>query len=267
MFCFSFMLHRFVPQGLICITQPNHAWVSGQLAQVWGNEQFGQLTPRQAVCLGAEQHDIGWLLWEQAPTLNIETGYPYRFSELPTPVHISIWSGATQLALPLGNYAALLVSMHGTRLYERHTSWKNSPQATQMVQAFLKHEYAFQEQLIATLNHDSYYAPYVTPEVLKRNQRLVAVWDALSLILCQEFTGEHHVTQVPTAQGETTLELTHSKDNSEQVTVSPWPFTQNEVALFYEGRLLQETFTDETKMQEALRQDCWVSLRTILKPA
>jgi hypothetical protein len=64
------MLHRSSKEGLICITQPKHAWVAGELARAWGNEQFGQFVPTSEVCLAAEQHDIGWLFWEQAPTLN-----------------------------------------------------------------------------------------------------------------------------------------------------------------------------------------------------
>jgi hypothetical protein len=260
------MLHRSVPEGLICITQPNHAWVSGQLAQAWGNEDFGYFAPPQEVCLAAEQHDIGWLKWEDAPTLNPQTGYPYKFTELPTPVHIDLWSGAKKLALPLGRYAALLVSLHGTGLYERFRSWENSQESIQIVQEFLKREYAFQEHLIAMLKNDSYYAAYATPEVIGRNRKLVAVWDALSLILCQGFTGEQHVSQVPTADGETTLLLTKTADQLHQVTISPWPFRHSEVTLLYEGRLLRETFTEENAMREALQRDCWVSLSTMLKP-
>ena len=59
------MLHRADPDGPIVITQPAHAWVSGQLAQAWGNEPFGDFAPREEVCLAAEQHDIGWLVWEE----------------------------------------------------------------------------------------------------------------------------------------------------------------------------------------------------------
>ncbi len=260
------MLHRSVPEGLICITQPNHAWVSGQLAQAWGNDHFGQFFPTQEVCLGAEQHDIGWLLWEQSPTLNPQTGYPYQFTELPTPVHIGIWSGAKQLALPLGRYVALLISLHGTGLYERYRSWQNSQESTQIVQDFLEREYAFQKQLIDALKNDFYYASYAVPEIIERNKKLVAVWDALSLILCQGLPGEQQVNQVPTADGETTLLLTNLEEQPHSVTVSPWPFSQSEVTLLYEGRLLRETFTDETAMREALTSDCWVSLSTTLKP-
>ena len=95
------MLHRKEPAGLIVITQPTHAWISGCLARAWGNEHFGSFAPIQEVCMGAEQHDIGWLYWEQAPTLNPHTGYPHKFTELSTQEHINIWCGAKHLALPL----------------------------------------------------------------------------------------------------------------------------------------------------------------------
>jgi hypothetical protein len=47
------MLYRQQMQGRIAITQPMHAWVSGQLARVWGNERFGEMVPFEEVCLGA----------------------------------------------------------------------------------------------------------------------------------------------------------------------------------------------------------------------
>ena len=68
------MMHRPDKQGLIVITQPAHAWVSGQLARSWGNETFGHFEPPEEVCLAAEQHDIGFLEWEQSPALNRKTG-------------------------------------------------------------------------------------------------------------------------------------------------------------------------------------------------
>ena len=168
----------------------------------------------------------------------------------------------------MGRYAALLVSLHGTGLYERFTNWQNSPTSTQLVQEFLKREYAFQEQLVAVLKNDDYYAPHVTPSAIKRNRMLVATWDALSINLCQGFTERSQVTQVPTIDDETTLKLTllEDKNNHYQVAVSPWPFQQREVTLVYEGRLLPHSFNDETAMQSALMRDCLVTLSTTLQP-
>lgn len=260
------MLHRQEPAELIVITQPTHAWISGCLARVWGNEYFGSFAPTEEVCLGAEQHDIGWLLWETSPTLNLKTGYPHSFMEVPTQVHVDIWSGAKQLALSFGRYVALLVSLHGTGLYNRYTNWQKSSDSSQIVQKFLEQEYAFQAKLTATLENDLYYAPYITPEVIGRNRSLVAIWDLLSLALCQGLRCEQQFNQVPTASGETTLTLTPVDDDSTQIKVAPWPFQQNKVALVYEGRILCEKFTDEIAMRAALMKAEYVSITTILSP-
>ena len=50
--------------GVLCIGQPAHAWVSGQLARAWGNERFGAFAPREEVCLAAAQHDLGMAAWD-----------------------------------------------------------------------------------------------------------------------------------------------------------------------------------------------------------
>lgn len=261
------MLHRKDPAGLICITQPNHAWVAGQLARVWGNEDFGSVTPWEEVCLGAEQHDIGWSSWEQSPTLNSKTGFPHNFLEVPTPVHLRLWSAAKDLALPWGRYVALLISLHGTGLYERYRSWEKSPELTQLVQDFFKSQKTFQAKLTDDLQDDPYYASYTTPEVIERNRQLITIWDALSITFCLGLGGEQQMNDVPTAEGRTTLKLTPVENDSSQVTVEPWPFGLSTVTLVYEGRLLKETFTAEEAMQAALSHASWVTLSTTLKPA
>ncbi|MBD1922403.1 DUF3891 family protein [Microcoleus sp. FACHB-831] len=260
------MLHRLDSEGLICITQPAHAWVAGCLARAWGNEQFGYFAPTEEVLLGAEQHDVGWLSWEQSPTLNAKTGYPHKFMEVAPSVHTKLWSNAKNLTLPIGRYATLLVSLHGTGLYERFRSWEKYPESNKVVQDFLKDEYTFQEKLIANLQEDSYYKPHTTPDAIKRNRSLVATWDALSLAVCHKVHNEQHIDNVPTAQGETTLTLKPIDNNPNQISVSPWPFQQTKVTLTYEGRLLHSTFTDEEAMRSALVNSRWVTITNTLIP-
>ena len=113
------------------------------------------------------------------PSLNKHSGYPHRFTEVSTKVHVAMWSDAKHLTQPYGMYVALLVSLYGTGLYERFLGWQKSPESRQIVQEFLEREYAFQEELTANLRNDSYYAPYTTPENIWRNRQLVAIWDAL----------------------------------------------------------------------------------------
>jgi len=254
------MLYRAIAEHRICITQPTHAWVSGQLAQAWGNEQFGAIAPYHAVCLGAEQHDIGWLPWEAAPSFNPDTGYPHNFTEVAPEVHTQLWQGAKHLAMPMGRYVALLVSLHGTGLYERFTHWKESPHSTQIVEAFLKQEKAFQQELIHQLEQDPAYAPYVTPAAIARNQRLVATLDALSLMICMGVTKPRQLEQVPTATGETSLTLTPIAADPAQLTLEPWCFQADAVTVTFEGRILKEKSPDELTMRDRLATAPWVTL-------
>lgn len=258
------MLYRTSGSDRIYITQPTHAWVSGQLAQVWGNEGFGSVEPYEAVCLGAEQHDIGWLPWEASPTFNPETGYPHSFMEVAPAVHTQLWAGAKHLVMPMGRYAALLVSLHGTGLYERFTHWKQSPESTQIVEAFLQQEKVFQQQLMQQLEQDTAYAPYVKPEAIAHNQRLVATLDALSLAICMGVTEHREIGDVPTVSGKTLLTLTAINGDPTQLQVEPWCFRQDQVTVVFEGRVLKEPSPDEQTMRDRLATAPWITLTATL---
>src|SRR5918998_998778 len=80
--------------AVVAVGQPSHAWVSGQLARAWGNESFGPVAPREEVCLGAEQHDVGMAAWDLEPELNPDTGRPQSFMEMALERHLELWSAA-----------------------------------------------------------------------------------------------------------------------------------------------------------------------------
>ena len=84
------MLIRPVEDGALAIGQLSHAWISGQLARAWGNERFGAPEPRPGVALGAEQHDVGWALFDLEPRWNPDTGLPRSFLELTVDNHLEI---------------------------------------------------------------------------------------------------------------------------------------------------------------------------------
>jgi hypothetical protein len=254
------MLLREDPPGWIAIGQPAHAWVSGQLARAWGNDRFGTFEPWQEVCLAAEQHDIGMAAWDARPELNPATGLPYSFRELPRPTHIQLWSAAASLVLPQSRYAALLVSLHGTGLYEQ------SRDPSDEVRNYLDRERAVQEELLVSLRADERYAPYATPDVVARNRRLVARFDGISLALCHGLCSEHAHEGVPTAHGETTITAAPGAGSSCEYVFDPWPFRAEAVDLVYEGRRLVGTFSDQGEMRAALGRAPWLTLRTRLRP-
>jgi Protein of unknown function (DUF3891) len=217
------MLLRPDGDDVIAIGQPAHAWLSGQLARAWG-EPF---EPWEEVCLAAEQHDVGMAAWDRAPKLNPKTGLPRSFMELELDDHLEIWWRAAPIVLQQSRYAALLVSMHGTALYER----RNRDDAR--VRAFLDGQAELRARLLETLRADPRTAPFAADEIVRRNQQLVWRWDSLSLGLLLEW---------------------------EQLGLDPWPFREDRVALRCEGRRLTGRFDDEAEMRAALAAAPWLTL-------
>ncbi len=194
------MLYRQDPTGLIVIGQPAHAWVAGQLARAWGNEHFGDVAPREEVCLAAAQHDQAHALWERTPRLNPQTGRPYSFLDMPASMRLELVSPASALIMAQSRYAALLVSLHFTGLYETYDLQRASDEERQAMQDFLAREHTFQQHLLASLRDDPTYAPYATSEIVARNRHLLRTWDALSLALCFGLQPTKSFPHVPTQQ-------------------------------------------------------------------
>lgn len=238
------MLLRHDGDDVIAIGQPAHAWLSGQLARAWGNEAFGAFEPWEEVCLGAEQHDIGLAAWEQRPTLNPETGLPRSFMELTLDEHLAAWSSAAPLVVPQSRYAALLVSLHGTALYERRDLAGLPAEDADRIRAFLAGQRELQDELRASLRADE--------ALVRRNRRLVWTWDSLSLGLLLEWA-PYELRAVPTAESEVDVAV---RDG----TLDPWPFGAPHVALRCEGRRLSGRFDDEEAMRAALAAAPWVTL-------
>jgi hypothetical protein len=258
------MLLRDDPSGAIAVSQPTHAWLSGQLARAWGNERFGRIEPAEELCLGAELHDLGWTGWEQEPTVHPRSGRPRRFFELPTADHVALWRGASRRALTYGRYPALLVSLHVTHLYERHDFSADTPAEADAARAFLADERAFQEHLLASLHADPHYQRLARPEAVARNQRLVAVWDRLSLALCIGLGDAIEVPDVPSASAPVSL---HLRRVGADVEIDPWPFGAPEVTVVAEGRRLPGTFSDDAALRAALAAAPWAAFSIILRPA
>ncbi len=99
----------------LAISQLTHAWISGQILRAW-NENLGE-----TVLLAAEQHDVGWMDWETAPSFNPQTGRPHLFRDIGASVHAPMWIEGVQRALNAwGSHVALLISRHGGVIYRRY---------------------------------------------------------------------------------------------------------------------------------------------------
>jgi hypothetical protein len=246
----------------LLIGQPAHAWVSGQLARAWGNTEFPAPAPREPVCLAAEQHDVGWQEVDLAP-LRDEDGRPLSFVAYPRPEHVAIWRGAARRLLAQSRYAALLVSLHGTSLYDRYVDADaHPPDVAALIRAYLRDERELQAELAAGLD---------AAEVA-RNQKLIAALDGFSLALCHGRAAT--LDDVPGAAGPAALRVepaggggpdpAAARDDaavppgtaSADFTVAPWPFAAASLAVGCEARRLEPDGSC----------GAWVPLRFFLSP-
>lgn len=230
------------PDGLL-VSQPAHAWISGQLARAWGNESFPAPEPREAVCLAAEQHDVGWADADRAPLPDAE-GRPRSFMNYPRPAHVAIWRGAAPRMLAQSRYAALLVSLHGTSLYASVDTSGEPPEVAEAVADYVRAERELQAALAAGLD----------PAEVERNRKLIALWDRLSLRLCHDQAGVVDGLAVS------------APDADRVVTLAPWPFALARVELACEARRLERGSLDADELARRLAAAPWVPLRWVIRP-
>lgn len=261
------MLFRDVGKDVIAIPQPSHAWLSGQLLRAWGNGIFAPAVPWEEVCLGAELHDIGWLSWEAAPTLNPQTARPHSFQELGAAIHTSLWTDGVRRALAFGRYPALLVSLHADTIYGSFFDFaKAPPEDAALVRRFLDDQHRFQRACIEALSGNPRYTPALSPQAVERNRLLVAAVDRMSLEIGWGLTSEACVPNVPTiGEARTEIRLRSPSGDPAELVVDPWPFAADHVEVVCEGRLLRGRFSDEGAMRQALYDAEPVTILTVLR--
>jgi hypothetical protein len=244
------MLIHETDEGVICIGQASHAWVSGQLARRWGNDRFARPEPFDEVCLGAEQHDVGMAEWDLRPALDEQTGRPRSFLQMPLATHLGLWSKAPDKVLTQSPYAALLVSLHGHALYARRDTMEPDSDDSRAVRRFLEQQETYQRDLIANLGED--------PDRARRNQVLVWALDFLSLAPVMGWVPDD--VPAPTRPGEPDATLAVRPAGDLALTVDPWPFADDELRIRYQGRRLDRPYSTEAALHEGLAAAPWVTL-------
>jgi hypothetical protein len=251
----------------ITISQTSHSWLSGQLARVWSNESFARFEPFEPICYAAEQHDIGFLEWENEPTLNVNTGLPHTFDELPESLHFNIWRTGIYQLKPVCSYASLIVSLHFCGLCERfHRQQKDL--ILSEAGKFLRQQREYQENALQALRHDPLFEPAIADDVLAYHRDLIAVWDFFSLELCRRRSNEFKIPGVPLSRKKRVDLLVRQQSKDENLwTVDPWPFAMESLTTLCEGRVLSQIFKDQTEMREALSNADRASIQFRLVPA
>jgi hypothetical protein len=237
------MLFRTEPSGVLAISQPTHAWISGQILRAW-DEALSE-----PLLLAAEQHDIGWLDWETAPTFNPDTGRPHLFREIGAAVHSPMWRQGVERALGAwGVHVALLVSRHGGVIYRRYTDRHRISEAdAAAAQKYLETQAPLEVAWAKTLGLDA--------AALQKQTSLVALSDTLSLALCGELRTPIEVDAPSASSGTETLRLVERPGHPFDFVLSPWPFRTDVLTVEGEALPLPATgrFDDEAAMRTWLK--------------
>jgi hypothetical protein len=249
------MLLREDHGGVLAIGQTSHAWISGQLARAWGNERFPAPEPREEVCLAAEQHDIGMAAWDLDPAFDPDTGLPYSFMEMPLSAHLGLWSAAPRQLLSQSRYAALLVSMHGARLYRRRDLGALEEEQAAAVREYLAAQERFQRRLVESLAAEPRTALSVEESAVADNSQLIWAWDFLSLAICLDWA-PRPAPKVPGAGGRVKLALS-SAGGERRLALDPWPFEVDRLSVHCDARRLPDRFQSEEQMRAGLEAAPW----------
>ncbi|WP_439576241.1 DUF3891 family protein [Elioraea sp.] len=257
------MLFRPLPDGsALAISQPAHAWISGQLARAWGGAVAGVDRLPELFILAAEQHDIGWLKWEAVPTRDPTTGRPYDFVALPRDQHTALWSaGVETAAASYGPLVALLVSLHGLAIYALTPDETRTPEDLAAVRRFRAEQETMQGHLRPqTAASDA--------EIADQRAILLAL-DLMSLVICGAMgRSPRRTPPVPLAGEMARLALAFPGDDWDRLTVDPWPFREASVTVACLARHLPHGgFTDEATMRAALAAAPVMPITATLTPA
>ena len=277
----------------LLITQPAHAWISGQIAENWGGPGFARPAPWKELCFAAARHDDGWVDRDIQPEWNPDTGLPHDFKNIPMEDHMSIWKQSAALAEYSSRFAALLVSRHIMGLFSMHDFSRETESVRLKAGHFKSRQHALQQRLIADLEVDSFYGPFIHDKNLEQHFRLLSTFDYLSLFLILGESDETELDDIPTLErghsfeddtllesgplheyGSNKVRLSrrgsptegHAKEHPEAWHVSPWPFATDIVMLRCDAILLEEQCAHQKELDRVMEQGRRVPFTAELNP-
>jgi hypothetical protein len=245
---------------LLVIRQTDHAVLSGFLAREWGNDLFRRPDLFESFCLAVREHDNGWCEWELAPRIDPKTRVPYTFMSIPTEEHVALYQRGIERLIKVDRYAALLVSLHCTGLYDRSRATIPGFSAkyvksteSQVVNEFLQTLKLQQLRLKVDLRANPATKSLADDKSLERNTGVLEALDRLSLYFCLNFLAEATIDSVPLHTERETVdwELRPLRDNG--VSLAPYPFRRNPLSVsILARRVPKRLYGDELDFQRTL---------------
>lgn len=267
------MIIREQGDQLLLIRQTDHAFLAGFFAKEWGNEEFPRPEPFESFCLAVAEHDNGWSEWEVQPTLDPKTRQPYTFMSIPTEEHIALYQKGIERLVKVDHYAALLVSMHCTGLYDRTRATMPGYSAkyvksteTTVVADFVQRLRLQQLRLKVDLRANEATRDWVLEDSLKANFERLEALDRLSLHMCLNPQENCMIDAVPKDGSGNEVDLDLRSEGANVLTLSPYPFKRDvlEVSILAR-RIPKRLYVDEVDFQKTLAQAQYFGIKLTLR--
>ena len=274
------MIRREHGNDFLLITQHDHAVLSGELARHVGNASFAAPSPFGETVEAIANHDAGWPLHDDEPTLNAQ-GLPLHVFEVPAAVAIRVWSASVDRARAPGPYQGLLVSLHVLGLSAwavgRPAEGGSSRQEMFEMNKFQHRQVEVQDQLRRELGLSTEVplnlglaaaGTSAADDQLLFNFRLLTAMDRLSLNLCCGKTLFPVMDDMLARPGEAPTRISSAMPDDSTVTLDPWPFDRAEIRLGVAARRLRKrAFETAEAFREAYRAAGVEMLDLVVLPA
>jgi hypothetical protein len=210
----------------ICVRQPDHARLGGQLAKQWVKPAAMYDGVWRRFVEVVQKHDDGWLEAEARPAVDSQ-GRPFDFLTLPTHQHIEIWRRSIELAAERDIYQALLVAHHARWLY---TNYTNHPGPTEQMAAAgfigeLTQRVVEYMQLLRRGNREDRDA--VEPCRMATAATLLSFFDSLSLLLIGALPVAQPMRSVVFNGHQAAIDVRCVEVDASRFLCGPWPFASD----------------------------------------
>lgn len=261
------MIIREQKNHLLLVTQPAHAWLSGQIAGHWGGNGYARPEPWREMCLAAARHDDGWTRRDRRPVRNPATGAPYDFRNMPIGEHMDIWDRSVTLVAESSRYAALLVCRHVMNLFSKHDFSGEPYDIRSKAKQFHEKQEEMQRILIASCKRDEFYRGFLTDDTLEQHRRLLSAFDYLSLYLILGNAEKSELSDVPSGRsGSGRIQLEIKEEDAGNIAgpgtnglqqicvVSPWPFPTDRLSLRSDAIRIKTFCADQEELDRAMER-------------
>jgi hypothetical protein len=233
------MIRRDCSSHFLLITQHDHALLAGEFARRLRQDWLAAPLPYEETLEAIAQHDCGWPLHDDSPTLDAE-GLPLHVFEAPVALATQVWSASAARAMNLGDYQGLLVSLHVLNLSAIQMNHaKNLSRADLFeMNKFQHRQIEIQEDLRGRLGMSNdvprtlgLARPGASPadDQLLFNFRLLTAMDRISLSHCCGKLLFESLDDVLPKPGERPMKISLEMPEAGTMVIEPWLFDQPEM--------------------------------------